>query len=83
MKNSKEYGIGVLGFGFMGKTHAYCHSTLPYFYESLPFRSSLKAVCTSRQETADGAARNYGFGRASTDASEIINSDDIDIVHIC
>ncbi len=79
----KEYNVGILGFGFMGKTHTYCHVTLPYFYDSLPFRSKLKAVCTSRRETADKAAKEYGFERAVTDSAEIIHDPEIDIIHIC
>ncbi len=83
MSEKKEFNIGILGFGFMGKTHAYCHETLPYFYDSLPFRGMLKAVCTSRRETARRAAEEYGFERAVTDPMEVINSPDIDVIHIC
>ena len=83
MAAKKEYGIGMLGCGFIGKVHAYCHTVLPYYYGGLPFRSRFVGVCTSREETATRAQRRLGFDFCTTDPSEVIESDEVDIVHIC
>ena len=48
--------IGLIGFGFMGRTHSWCVDNLKYFYNDLPFNVSFKGVCTSKPETADKAA---------------------------
>ena len=83
MIGKKEYGIGILGCGFIGKVHAYCHTVLPYFYEGLPFRSRLAGVCTSREETAQRAKDELGFEFCTTHAGELIGHDNVDIVHVC
>ena len=79
----REYGIGFLGCGSIGKTHAYCNTVLPYFYVDLPFRTRLVGVCTSRTETARRAKEAFGFQFATADAAEVIENKAVDIVHIC
>ena len=41
----KEYGVGVIGYGFMGKTHCYGYQTLPFYYPDMPFKIKLVGVC--------------------------------------
>lgn len=83
MTDRHQYGIGILGCGFIGRVHAYCHRVLPYYYEGLPFRSRLVGVCTSRQETANRARDELEFEFCTTDPGQVIGSDDVDVVHIC
>ncbi len=78
-----HYGIGILGFGFIGKAHAYSHVTMPYFYDNLPFRARFVGVCTGHEDTARNAREEYGFDFCTTDASEVINCDEVDVIHIC
>jgi len=73
--------VGLLGFGFMGKTHAWCVQNLKYFYKDLPFSAEIAAVCASRLETTAKAADFLGVRAASED--EIINDPTIDIIDIC
>lgn len=73
--------IGLIGFGFMGKTHAWCVDNLKYFYKDLPFGAEIKAVCASRPETTEAAAEFLGVTAASEDA--IINDPEIDVIDIC
>jgi predicted dehydrogenase len=79
----KEYGIGIIGFGFMGKAHTYGYKTIPFYYKNLPFRTKLMGVCTAHKETAEEARELHGFSFATTEPDEIINNQEIDIVHIC
>jgi predicted dehydrogenase len=79
----KELGVGIVGFGFMGKTHTYAYKTMPFFYDSLPFKIKLKAVCSRRKETVQEAKEKYGFELATTDIGELYERDDIDIINIC
>lgn len=76
-------GVGVLGYGFMGKTHTFAHRTMPFYYDPPPVRTELKIVCTSRDSTAQAARLAAGFERCTTDALEVIEADDVDIVHVC
>ncbi|MCK4300505.1 MAG: Gfo/Idh/MocA family oxidoreductase, partial [Planctomycetes bacterium] len=74
--------VGFVGFGFIGKVHAYCHLNMPMFYDPPPLETTLVGVCTSRPGTAQEAKRRFGFDIATDNYREIIESPDIDIVHI-
>lgn len=78
----KVYRIGVIGAGFMGRTHAWCWQSLPFFFGGLPYRCTLHGVCTSRPETAETAREALGFARAYTDIQEMIHDPEIDIIDI-
>ncbi len=78
---SSELRAGFLGFGFIGKVHAYGYRTMPFMYPTLP-AVKLAAVCTSRDESGQAAKEGFGFERCTTDMREITEADDIDIVHI-
>lgn len=79
----KKYNVGIIGFGFIGKVHAYGHLNLPLFYDPLPFRTKITHVCTSKKETAEKACEQVGAEHGVTDFREITENSDIDIVHIC
>ncbi|MBE6556212.1 MAG: Gfo/Idh/MocA family oxidoreductase, partial [Ruminococcaceae bacterium] len=79
----KDIRIGLLGFGAMGKVHAYAVDTLPYFYGSLPFRAHVRSLCTTSHERAQGIAEQYGFDGAVRCEDEMINDPEIDVVDIC
>ena len=74
--------IGLIGFGFMGKTHAWCVDNLKYFYRDLPFEANIAGVCASRPETTEKAAELLG-ARAAANEDELINDPSIDIIDIC
>ncbi len=78
-----SYRIGIIGFGSIGKVHAWSYSALPYYYNPLPFDARVVAVATAHQDSADAAARVSGAERASTDFRDITEAADIDVVHIC
>ena len=73
--------IGLLGFGFMGRTHAWCLDNLKYFYGALPFRAEIAGVATSRPETAKAAAALLGTVATSEEA--LLSDPEIDIIDIC
>ncbi len=75
--------IGMIGCGFMGRTHAYAVSNLPFFYKDLPFTARVCGVCASEPSHAKEAARRYGLGEAAENEEELIGSPDIDIIDIC
>ena len=79
----KTYNVGFIGFGFIGKVHAYAHINLPLFYDPLAFGTKITHVCTSRKETAEKGCRQVNADVATTDFKSITENPDIDIVHIC
>ncbi len=79
----KKYKIGLLGFGSMGKTHAFSLSSLPYYYNNLPFTAEYTSVCTSQPESAIKASALFNLGLPTNSEDEIINDENIDIIDIC
>ena len=83
MGRDDALGVAILGFGFIGKVHAYGHLNMPLFYSPPPVRTRLVGVATSSEETARQAQDMLGFEVASTDVLALIARDDVHIVHIC
>ena len=79
----KTYHVGFLGFGFIGKVHAYGYLNLPLFYDPLPLHAKITHVCTSRLETAEQGCAQVGAEHATTDYREVTENPKVDIVHIC
>jgi len=77
----ETYRIGLIGFGFIGKVHAYCYSVLHYYYE-LPFRVELFGLCSRTPETLRKGEK-YGFKFTTSDFRQLIRHPEVDIVDIC
>ena len=75
-------GIGVIGWGFMGRAHTFAIKTMPLHY-ALDFEPRLVGVCSRRLEKAEEAARENGFEYATDDYHKLLSDPDIDVVSIC
>ncbi len=85
MKNltKSSIRIGLLGFGSMGKTHAYAVHNLAYFYKDLPFSAEIAGVCTTSMERSRAVCAEYGFEIATDSEDVLINDPSIDVIDIC
>lgn len=79
----RTISVGLIGWGFMGRTHAQALRSLALFYPDAPFRVRLTCVCTRRLEAAQDAMRDAGFERSTDDWRELVAMPDIDVVSIC
>ena len=79
----KTIGVGVIGWGFMGKTHTHALRSLPLFYPGMDFRVELKCVCARHIENARAAAEAAGFARCTDDYRALLAMEDIDVVSVC
>ena len=79
----KKFSVGVIGWGFMGRTHAQALRSMAMFYPNCGFETELKCVCTRREEKAKEAARLAGFEGWTTDYREMLATPEIDVVSIC
>lgn len=79
----QKINIGIIGWGFMGKTHAQALLSLPFFYPKMNFSVKLKCICTRRMEKAKEAMEIAGFERCCDDYRQLLAMDDIDVVSIC
>jgi len=79
----KELGIGMIGYGFMGKMHTYAYMSIPFCY-SPPFaKIRLVGVCTAHEETAQEAIEQSGYEFGTTDYRKLLERDDIHIINCC
>ncbi len=78
-----ELGVGMIGYGFMGRMHTYAYHSLPFLYDPPPARFRMVAVCTAHEETARRAAGLGGYERGVTDFRQVIDDPRVHIVHVC
>jgi predicted dehydrogenase len=77
-----EVGIGIVGYGMMGRAHSYGYTLAPHVRE-LPCRPRLRVISGRHPEALASAGRAYGFERTVTDWHEVVEAPDVDIVHVC
>jgi predicted dehydrogenase len=75
--------VGIIGFGMIGKVHAYGYATLPYYLQPLPFKTQITHVVTAHPETATLAQSITGAEFCSNDFRDVTENPDVDVVHIC
>lgn len=73
--------IGLIGFGSMGKTHAYCVRNLPYFFDG-EINAEITSVCTKNLENAEYYAKRYSIASYTDNEDDIIYGD-TEAVDIC
>lgn len=74
---------GLIGFGMIGKAHAFGYATLPFYAPGLKVRAKILGVATSRKETSRRAQETLGCPIATTDYMDLIHNPEIDVIHIC
>lgn len=79
---AKELRIGLIGCGFMGRTHSNAYRRLNNFF-TVEHRPVLKVICDSVAEKARKHAGVWGFERTETDWKKLVEDDDIDLIDIC
>ena len=77
----KKLNIGVVGYGFMGRTHSNAFGKVSNFFD-LPFQPVLKTICARNAERANAFAAKWGYESASTDWRQLVDSKDIDLIDI-
>lgn len=79
----KTIRVGIIGWGFMGRTHAHSLRSLPLFYPGAEFRAEIAGICSRRLEKAKEAAEELGVSYYTDDYRELLKRPDIDAVSIC
>ena len=83
MANKKELRIGLIGCGFMGRTHSNGYNRVSNFFPELSYRPVLKAACSRNKEKVQAFADQWGYESVETDWKVLIARDDIDAIDIC
>ncbi len=83
MSEKKPLNIGLVGYGFMGRTHSNGYKRANDFFPDLEYRPVLKAICARNEERAQAFADQWQFESVETDWKALIARDDIDAIDIC
>lgn len=76
-------GIGLIGYGGIGRVHAMAWRSLPFHY-GLPWETfRLAGVATTRVQTAQAAAAEIGCPFWTDDYRALLARDDIHVIDLC
>ena len=77
----KKLNVGLVGYGFMGRTHSNAFLQAPRFFD-VPYEPVLKAVCARNADRVQSFAANWGYESVETDWRSLVARKDIDLVDI-
>ncbi|MBL8818037.1 MAG: Gfo/Idh/MocA family oxidoreductase [Planctomyces sp.] len=83
MTNLKPLNIGLIGYGFMGRTHSNGYKRVNDFFPELKHRPVLKAVCGRSPDKLQAFADQWQYESTETDWRKLIARPDIDAIDIC
>ncbi len=77
----KKLNIGMVGYGFMGRTHSNAFSQVGHFFD-VPFQPVLKAACARDAGKLKAFAEQWGYESTETDWRKLVARKDIDVIDI-
>lgn len=83
MSHQKPLNIGLVGYGFMGRTHSNGYKRVNDFFPELQYRPVLKAICGRSEDQLRKFADQWQFESTETDWRRLIERSDIDAIDIC
>ena len=81
MMAKKKLNIGMVGYGFMGRTHSNAFRQINPFF-NLPYETVLKAICARDEAKLKSFADQWGYESTETDWRKLIERKDIDVIDI-
>ena len=78
---AKPLNVGLIGYGFMGRTHSNAYRQAPKFFD-LEYEPVLKAACARNEDQVRAFAENWGWESYETDWRKLVARDDIDLIDI-
>jgi len=77
----KKLNVGMIGYGFMGRTHSNAFRKVNNFFE-LEYEPVLQAICARDGAKAKAFAEQWGYASVETDWKKLIARKDIDLIDI-
>jgi predicted dehydrogenase len=77
----KKLNVGMVGYGFMGRTHSNAFRKVGNFFEN-EYQPVLKAVCGRTEANTKAFADKWGYESIETDWRKLIERKDIDVIDI-
>ena len=82
-EHEKILGVGMIGYGFMGKMHSYAYASLPYIFEPPQPQIKLIGACALSDASRELAAKSGGYEFTTPDYHDLFARDDISLINIC
>ena len=79
---ARSIGIGVIGFGWMGRAHSRSYRSIPTYFPEADVDPRLVAVADTDPERVDLAISSFGFESGTVEWRELLERDDIDVIDI-
>jgi predicted dehydrogenase len=76
-------GIGMIGYGFMGKVHSNAYVKIPFSFPSPAASPRLAAVCGRNAQKTEDLARRFGYAACCTDWRELVSDPGVRVVDVC
>jgi predicted dehydrogenase len=81
--NRPRIGVGVIGYGFMGKVHSNAYLKIPYTFSSPAAYPALVAMAGRNEKALIDAARRFGYRGVYSDWRELVDDPDVQVVDSC
>jgi myo-inositol 2-dehydrogenase/D-chiro-inositol 1-dehydrogenase len=81
MSARQKIRVGLVGYGFMGRTHANAFAKVNQFFD-LKHQPVLAAVCARDPDKVKAFAAQWGFESAESDWQRLVARKDIDLIDI-
>ena len=81
MGEKRKLNVGVIGYGFMGRTHSNAFGKVNQFFD-LSYQPLLKAVCGRDSDKVHAFAEQWGYQSFETDWQKLVSRPDIDLIDI-
>jgi len=78
----KNLNVGMVGYGFMGRTHSNAFRKVSNFFEN-EHQPVLKAICGRSEANTRAFANTWGYESIETDWPKLVERKDIDVIDIC
>ncbi len=79
--STKPLRVGIVGYGFMGRTHSNAFRQVNQFFD-VPYRPVLAAICARKADAARAFAAQWGHESVETDWRALVARPDIDLIDI-
>ena len=77
----KKLSIGMVGYGFMGRTHSNAFRQVPQFFD-VGYTPVLKTICARDGAKAKAFAGQWGYEGSVTDWRNLVDDKSIDLIDI-
>ena len=77
----KKLNVGMVGYGFMGRTHSNAFSQVGHFFDA-GYQPVLKTICARDAEKGKAFADQWGYESSVTDWRRLVDDKSIDLIDI-